>query len=125
MYSRRGETIKKEVQKKRQTKREQSHTHFSRDRCLKCSQYPCIGCDKFFVLNLAGLTDNINYQLLRYKGQKAEIETVFCTKECGVIWNFGIDFIEIKEKDGAFVTILKDKISKIYLFADRDNSISC
>jgi len=66
------------------------------------------------------LTDNLNYQLLKYKGHNVEIETVFGTKESGILCSFGIDFIEIKEKDDTFVTILKDKISKIYLFADGD-----
>ncbi|KOP80561.1 hypothetical protein AMS59_04040 [Lysinibacillus sp. FJAT-14745] len=117
MCARRSDTIKKKMQMKRQT----LHGH----KCKKCSKYPCICCDKFFVLNLAGLTDNLNYELLRYKGQKAEIETVFCTIECGVICNIGIDFIEIKEQDGAIVTILKDKISRIYLSTDKDNGTFC
>ncbi|WP_460010637.1 hypothetical protein [Lysinibacillus sp. CTST325] len=71
------------------------------------------------------MKDNLNYELLRYKGQKAEIETVFGTMERGVLCNFGIDFIDIKEQDGAIVTILKDKISKIYLFADKNNDTFC
>ncbi|MGE7688751.1 hypothetical protein ACQKMI_06040 [Lysinibacillus sp. NPDC097214] len=125
MCARQRNTINKKIQKKHPTKHVQSHTHCSKDGCIKCSKYPNSCCDKFFVLNLCGLTNSLNYQLLKYKGQNVEIETVSGTKESGILCSFGIDFIEIKEKDDTFVTILKDKISKIYLFADGDHSNLC
>lgn len=91
----------------------------------KCIKYPLSFCDNFFTINLAGLTENLSFQLLKLKGHTVEIETILGTQEHGVICNFGIDFIEIKKRDGTVVLILRDKINKIYLVSDKCITTSC
>lgn len=91
----------------------------------KCVKYPLSFCDNFFTINLAGLTENLSFRLSNLKGHSVEIETIPGTLEHGVICNFGIDFIEIKKKDGTVVFILRDKISKIYLHVEKCNTTSC
>ena len=91
----------------------------------KCVKYPLSFCDHFFTINIAGLTENLSFQLLKLKGQRVEIEMLSGKHEHGVVCNFGIDFIEIKKKDGTVVLILRDKISKIYIQAENCSNISC
>ena len=103
----------------------QDCTCSSCERCKKCVKYPLSFCDDFFTINLAGLTENLSFQLFKLKGHKVEIETIAGTHERGVICNFGIDYIEIKKNDGTVVLILRDKISKIYLLTDKCITTSC
>lgn len=91
----------------------------------KCVKYPLSFCDNFFTINLAGLTENLSFKLSKLKGHTAEIETISGQQEHGVICNFGIDFIEIKKKNGTVVFILRDKISKIYLHVGNCSTLSC
>lgn len=91
----------------------------------KCVKYSLSFCDDFFTINLAGLTENLSFQLLKFKGHEVEIETISGTLEHGVICNFGIDFIEIRKRDCTDVLILRDKISKIYLLDDKCCTTSC
>jgi len=93
---------------------------FLKERFLIPVRFPyldCEDCGDFFEINLAGLTDNLNFELVKFKGQEVEIETTLCSEEnkiSGKIYNVGIDFIELLNDHGRIVTILKDKISHIH-----------
>lgn len=121
MCAKRGITSKS----KQNCKHDQDDTCSSCERRKKCVKYPISFCDNFFTINLAGLTENLSFQLFKLKGHKVEIETILGTQEHGVICNFGIDFIEIKKSDGTVVLILRDKISKIYLVSDKCITSTC
>ena len=58
-------------------KRGKSHrcTHFRKDGCRIPVSFPCCDCNDPFRLNLAGLTENLNFQLLRSEGRVVEIDT--------------------------------------------------
>ena len=100
-------------------------SHFWGERFSIPVHYPnhdCEDCGDFFEINLAGLTDNLNFELVKCKGQEVEIETTFCSEEnkiSGKIYNVGIDFIELLNDHGRIVTILKDKISHIHWLNER------
>lgn len=96
----------------------------NKKRGKKCVTSTLSFCDNFFIISLAGLTENLNFQLLKHKGCEVEIETIFGTKECGVIYSFGIDYIEIKRSDGTVILFLKDKINKIHLIDNRKITVS-
>jgi hypothetical protein len=52
-------------------------------------------------INLAGLTGNLNFLLLKFEGNDVEIDIILgdeIKKERGKIYNVGIDFIELKQK---------------------------
>lgn len=102
--------------------------HFLKGRFLIPVHYPCndcVDCGEFFEINLAGLTDSVNFELVKYKDHEVEIETTTCkdNKVSGKIYKVGIDFIELLKDNGRIVTILKDKISQIHwLNEDRPSS---
>ena len=100
-------------------------THFRKDGCRIPVSFPCCDCNDPFRLNLAGLTENFNFQLLRSEGCDVEIDITFGAtenKERGKIYNVGIDFIDLKKENGSIVTILKDKVSQIRWLDDECDS---
>jgi hypothetical protein len=94
--------------------------HFLKERFLIPVHHPYSDfedCGDFFDINLAGLTDSANFELVKFIGRKVEIETTSCTegnKIRGKIYNVGIDFIELLKENGRIVMILKDNISQIH-----------
>lgn len=103
---------KRSKDKKSKKSENQSNTYLRKGSCKIPVQIPCPDCNDFFDINLAGLTENLNFQLLRFEDSDIEIDTASGSVK-GRICKVGIDFIEIKEKDGIIVTILKDKIIQI------------
>lgn len=80
-------------------------------------RFDCVDCGHFFEINLAGLTDSMNFKLIELKGHEVEIETTLCAEDNkikGEIHNIGIDYIDLLKENGVIVTILKDKISQIH-----------
>lgn len=75
-------------------------------------KYPYCDCSRYKRLSLAGLTDNINFRLLKNAGREVEIETTF-RMEKGRIYDIGTDYVEIKEENGLIVTMLKENIRHI------------
>ncbi|WP_144549568.1 hypothetical protein [Peribacillus simplex] len=102
--------------KKRKKRDCHSDTHFKKDGCKIHAKFTSCRDDNTLCLNLAGLTENLNFQLVRFKDCVVEIDTIFGVAENkvrGKICNVGIDFLEIKKENGTIVTILKDKVSQI------------
>ena len=101
--------------------------HFTICGCSIPYQVPCHHCEDQFHINLAGLTDNLNFQLLKMEGCELEIDTTVGTHtrtERGKIHNVGIDFIEIQNDNGQIVTLLKDKINHIRRAEDFDINLA-
>ncbi|BDH61516.1 hypothetical protein MTP04_16460 [Lysinibacillus sp. PLM2] len=71
---------------------------------------PCY-CNDFFKLNLAGLTDRLNYQLLICQSP-IKITTLGGLQLSGRTFQIGSDYIDIHSEQG-IVTILQDKIKHI------------
>lgn len=94
-------------------------TEFENDGCKVPVKFPCERCEDNFRVNLAGLTRNLNFNLLNSKGCKVEIETTSGLQERGKIFDVGIDFIELKKENGDIVTILKDNIDEIQWLDDK------
>ncbi len=108
-------------------KRRECHcdTYFRKEKRIIPVSFPCCDCDDRVRLNLAGLTGNLNFQLLKSVGCDVEIDTTISAgenKERGKIYNVGIDFIELKKENGTLVTILKDKVSQIHWLDDECHS---
>ncbi len=70
-------------------------------------------CNRHFCLNLAGLTDSLNFKLLSKRRRPIEIGTIMGASFHGKSKYVGIDYLDIKENDSTVVTILKDKIKFI------------
>ncbi|RLL43848.1 hypothetical protein D8M04_13140 [Oceanobacillus piezotolerans] len=99
---------------KKEKKRKYKVDQFTVEGCKIPYQLPCKDCKNHFRLNLAGLTENLNFQLLQEKDCKLEIMVgPNQDTEIGRIYNVGIDFIEIKNDDDKIITILKNKIVNI------------
>lgn len=96
-------------------------SHFHKGKCHFEVTFPCRDCHNDIRLNLAGLTDNLNFKLLSLEDRKVEVDTS-CTKEKGIIEDVGIDYIELKNKRKKNVIILKDKIDHIHLL-DKDKKL--
>lgn len=96
--------------------------------CHKCSKkknvlkyYHC-HCHQKIQLNLSGLTDNLNFQLLSNPKNNIVIQTISPdTNIEGKVYRIGIDYIDVQKKKGEIVTVWKDKIRKIYLLVDVTN----
>jgi hypothetical protein len=76
--------------------------------------FPCRDCHDNIRLNLAGLTDNLNFKLMKSKNQHVEVHTP-CAAEKGEIEQVGIDYIELTNEKKQNLIILKDKINYIHL----------
>lgn len=100
---------------------EKKVSHFNKGKCHFEVTLPCRDCHNDIRLNLAGLTDNLNFKLLSLEDRKVEVDTS-CTKEKGIIEDVGIDYIELKNKRKKNVIILKDKIDHIHLL-DKDKKL--
>lgn len=98
-----------------------------RHKCKSCSKkgnkiklkYYCCNGNQKIKLNVSRLTDNLNFQLISHHKRKVLIETLapmIVVK--GRIYRIGVDYLDIKQKDGQIVTVLKDKIKKIYWLYD-------
>ena len=70
-------------------------------------------CNRYFCLNLAGLTDNLNYKLISKRLRPIEIGTIGGESYHGKTKHVGIDYVEIQDKHASIVTILKSKIKFI------------
>ncbi|HWL11882.1 MAG TPA: hypothetical protein VNQ57_02750 [Ureibacillus sp.] len=64
-------------------------------------------------LNLAGLTDNLNYKLLSKRHNKIQIGTIGGKRFNGKIKQVGIDYLDLNVDCDLIATILKDKIKHI------------
>jgi len=81
-----------------------------------CIPYSSVACRNPFNLRLAGLNQNLNFQLFRMEGCKVSIEY-----ECqgsndevvGTVCGIGTDYIGVRKANGVVSTILKERICKI------------
>lgn len=73
-------------------------------------------CDRRIQLRLAGLTGNLNFQLFRQIGRQVRVE-LECGEQTstvtGTVCHVGPDFLDIKQKNGKMITILRNRIIKI------------
>ena len=104
--------IKKNKDRKCRNDHKIRRDHFTNGGCSIPYQVPYHHCGDHFRINLAGLTDNLNFQLLKMDKCELEIVTTDGT-ESGKTYNAGIDFIEIRNDEDQIITILKDKINRI------------
>lgn len=95
-----------------------------KNKCKSCSKkgnsisvkYYCCHSEQKIKLNISKLTDNLNFQLIKYPKRKILIETIAPKIEIkSNIHRIGVDYLDIKQKNGEIVTVWKDKIKKIYL----------
>lgn len=80
-------------------------------RKIKCCHH--YDCRDFFQVNFSGLTNNLNYKLLKHKGCELEMNTIDGRRKKRKTDHIGIDFVDIKNENGHIVTVLKDKIVSI------------
>ena len=93
-----------------------------------CIPFTSTRCNNPFNLRLAGLNQNLNFQLFGMKGCRVEIEY-----ECqgtneevkGIICDIGTDFIAVMRDNGVVSTILKERICKIEWKDPCCNPCSC
>lgn len=64
-------------------------------------------------VNLAGLTDHVNYKLVKYRKIPVKLTAINGYTLTGKTYQVGIDYVEIKKENDTIVTILKDKIDRI------------
>lgn len=73
-------------------------------------------CDRRIQLRLAGLTGNLNFQLFRKIGRHVLVE-VECGEHTstvrGIVCQVGPDFLDIRQKNGTIITVLRNRIIKI------------
>lgn len=111
--------------KKRKKSECHCNNHFCKEECKIQINFSRCRDDNHLCLNVSGLTDNLNFQLLRFKDCEVEIETILGStgnKVRGKVRDVGIDFIEIEEEKGKIVTILKDKVSQIHWIDEKCKS---
>lgn len=73
-------------------------------------------CNDLIRPQLAGLTNNLNFQLLRKKKCPVIIEFDAAGDEeqiTGVICAVGTNFIDIRKRDDSVVTLMPDRITRI------------
>lgn len=127
--------IKCELKKIKCTECSEQPHHECHDHCdgvfvfKDCSiPFTSARCNNPFNLRLAGLNQNLNFQLMGTKGCQVEIEY-----ECqgtngevkGTVCNIGTDFIDVKSSNGVVSTILKERICKINWKDPCCNPCSC
>ncbi|MEY8745534.1 hypothetical protein AB9M62_40485 [Bacillales bacterium AN1005] len=83
-----------------------------REKCFKIipGQKPLI------KLRLAGINNNLNFELFRHKGNRIIIEVSSGEKTekiRGVLCDVGTDYVDIKKANGRVVTLLQSNIIKI------------
>ncbi|SOC14983.1 hypothetical protein SAMN05880501_10815 [Ureibacillus xyleni] len=69
-------------------------------------------------VNLAGLTDNLNFKLLKFRKIPVKMTATNGFQLKGFTHHVGIDFVDIKKENGTIVRILKDKIAHIKWMKD-------
>ncbi|GEM_PF-6455949 len=113
------------LDKKKQKEQKQHGSIIEKDGCKIEFSLPCYQCKTDLHLNLAGLTDNLNFQLLqaKLKGSPVIVETNF-GQEKGKVKNIGIDYVELKQKDEEIIMILKSQIKCIHIQNSKDSSKS-
>jgi hypothetical protein len=118
----RAQKIKQTQYSPQAKKGECQHDHYLiKEGCKIPAYFPQCDCNHLIEINLAGLTGNLNFLLLKFEGNDVEIDTILgdeIKKERGKIYNVGIDFIELKTENGMIVSILKDKIGQIRWLKD-------
>ena len=73
-------------------------------------------CDDQVHLRLAGLTGNLNFQFMRFKGCKVTVELDGghgVSKVTGNIGDVGTDFVDLVRRDGTVVTVLQHHIVSV------------
>ena len=70
-------------------------------------------CEDFHRINVAGLRNKLNRKLKRCQNCEFDMRTVAGSKKRGKTHHLGIDFIDLKERNGNIVTVLRDKIDNI------------
>lgn len=74
------------------------------------------GVKPLIKLRLAGINNNLNFELFRHKGNRVIIEVTSGEKSeriRGVLCDVGTDYVDIKKANGRVVTILQSNIQKI------------
>ncbi|WP_128102313.1 hypothetical protein [Paenibacillus sp. DCT19] len=74
------------------------------------------GVKPLIKLRLAGINNNLNFELFRHKGNRVIIEVSSGEKSekiRGVLLNVGTDYVDIKKANGRVITILQSNIQKI------------
>ncbi|WP_281883470.1 hypothetical protein [Paenibacillus sp. YYML68] len=108
-----------EVRKHRKSKpskpvRRRKKAHHHRSKHNHCRIPSTINvCDNQVRLRLAGLTGNLNFQLLRAKGCRVTIEFEGAqgqTEVSGEIASVGTDYVDIAQVDRTVVTIMQSRI---------------
>lgn len=95
-----------------------SNNCHDRHKCSRCHNSGCLSShfdcrDYLFEITLAGLMDNLNFKLLKNRNCPLKVATEGGCQFTGKTCNVGIDYIDIKDRHGKVVTILKDKLSHI------------
>ena len=100
-------------------------------KCKKCLERTCCknnghvdlcDCEDVHRINFAGLKNHVNRKLNQCKHCEFEITTTGCSKKRGKTKQLGIDFVDMKEKNGKVVTVLRDKVQ---YFNWSDKSCKC
>lgn len=100
---------------------EQNRHTFHKDDCQFEVTFPCRDCHDNIRLNLAGLTDNLNFKLIKSENRHVEVHTP-CAIEKGKIEQVGIDYIELANEKKQNMILLKDKINYIHL-VDKEKKV--
>lgn len=83
-----------------------------RERCFKIIN----GVKPLIQLRLAGMNNNLNFELFRHRGNRVIIEVTSGDKNekiRGILCDVGTDYVDIKKSSGRVITILQSNIQKI------------
>lgn len=83
-----------------------------REKCFRIID----GAKPLIKLRLAGINNNLNFELFRHRGNRVIIEVSSGDKTekiRGVLCNVGTDYVDIKRSNGRVNTILQSNIQKI------------
>ena len=82
-------------------------------RCKKNRHVDLCDCKDFHRINFAGLRNDFNQKLRKCKNCEFDMRTVAGSRKRGKTHQLGIDFVDLKERNGRIVTVLRDKIDHI------------
>ena len=82
-------------------------------RCKNNHHVDLCDCKDFHRINVAGLRNDLNRKLERSRNCEFDMRTVAGSKKRGKTHQLGIDFVDLKERNGRIVTVLRDKIDHI------------
>ena len=100
-------------------------------KCKKCLERTCYknnghvdlcDCEDYHRINTAGMKNNVNRKLNRCRNCEFDVTTVGCSKKRGKVNQLGIDYVDIKERKGDIVTVLRDKV---HYFNWSDKACKC